>query len=504
MLMTDSIINKNQEHCLCQCHFPNHFYCPMDCCCPCLFFLHESSPNLKSKYNHFNESHRLLIPKKEKELFLKSEKNIEKATPKTPNKKKAPVYFNKLNTHYALKSDNMNSINIKTNIEDNIKNVPKQNNESKNQKTKNININNDDFSNFKKIKVNKNKKDRATTCPASKLPIRKIKKIDLNNCIPFIHNKKAKGKYINNYEINNNHKPKNKEIVFINKKTIDNIRYNNNKYNLTNIFEDNKKKLTSAITNKLKMEDLSDDIFELKQNYSTVESKENNFGLQNLKKDIEKYKLIIKNLNIENETLKFRLFEKEQSNNFNKNTIKVDKSTNTLNHNENEKGKQYTIQKNIFEKEIINLKNEISEITFKLNEYENFISLLKKRNNEQEKIINNKDKEISELMDKLAKIENENNNKLNEFYTKKFEIIKEKEDISNDYKVNNNNLRNEINKLNEILLNKDKKIKELEIRLKYDKKFDNKKQEILELLFQFYIKVKKIINYDKSKESSFT
>jgi hypothetical protein len=248
------------------------------------------------------------------------------------------------------------------------------------------------------------------------------------------------------------------------------------------------------------MGDLSDDIVELRQNYSTVESNDNKLILVNLKSEIEKDKHIIKNLKIENEKLKYKLYEIEQNNN---NKIKIDKSTNTINFNDNEseKGRQYKSQKILFEKEITNLKNEISEITFKLNEYENFISILKKRNNEQEKIIKNKDREIMDMMTKLNNLEKENKIKLNEINVKKIEIIKEKENLSNDYKINNDNLKKEIIKLNEILINKDKKLKELEIRYKYEKKYDNKKQELLELLFNFYINIKKLINFDKIKET---
>ena len=79
-------------------------------------------------------------------------------------------------------------------------------------------------------------------------------------------------------------------------------------------------------------------------------------------------------------------------------------------------------------------------------------------------------------------------------------MIKEKENISNDYKLNSDNLRSVIVKLNEIISNKDNKIKELEIKFKYEKKYDNKKQMLLNLLFNFYTNVKKLINYEKTNE----
>ena len=65
----------------------------------------------------------------------------------------------------------------------------------------------------------------------------------------------------------------------------------------------------------------------------------------------------------------------------------------------------------------------------------------------------------------------------------------------------NNNLKKEIERLKQILENKNTQIKELEIKLKYEIKFDIKKQKLLELLFNFYLRIKKAINFDKLKET---
>ena len=325
----------------------------------------------------------------------------------------------------------------------------------------------------------------------------------MNNFIPVIHNKKAKGKYFNNYELNKVNTPKANN--FINKKNINNMKYNNkNKIfnrNLIHNYNDAKSNYNSVLTNKLQMGDLSDDIIDIKHNYSTMENTENNKNLiQSLRKEIEKGNQIIRNLKKKNELLNIKLFEKENSNKY---ESKINKSTNTTNYNnenENENEKQFIIQRSLFEKEVNILKSEISEITFKLNEYENFISILKRRNNDQENIIKKKDKEISMLKIRLENSEKENKNKIKELNIKKIEMIKEKENISNDYKLNSDNLRSEIVKLNEIISNKDNKIKELEIKFKYEKKYDNKKQMLLNLFFNFYTNVKKLINYEKTNE----
>ena len=503
--MEDSVVCKNKAECLCPCHFPTPLCCSMNCCCSPIYFLHDSSPNLSTNFCHVNESQPLLIPKKEKELFLKSEKVIKKKEPETPNKTKKnnpnPLQFNKINKHLSTKSNN---ININLDIEDSINNIIKHKNGKKNSKNRDLNgnIENDKNYNFKKIKVNKKKEDRSTTCPTN-LNKPKLKKIDMNNFIPVIHNKKGKGKYFNNYELDKVNTPKAES--FINKKNINNMKYSNkNKIfnrNLKNNYNDNKSNYNSVLTNKLQMGDLSDDIIDIQHNYSTMENAENNKNLiQSLRKEIEKGKQIIQNLKKKNETLNIKLFEKENNNKY---EIKINKSTNTTNYNnenENEKEKQFIIQRSLFEKEVNILKSEISEITFKLNEYENFILILKRRNNDQENIIKKKDKEISMLKIRLENSEKENKIKINELNNKKIEMIKEKENITNDFNLNSDNLRSEIKKLNEIILNKDNKIKELEVKFKYEKKYDNKKQMLLNLFFNFYTNVKKLINYEKSNE----
>ena len=511
--MEESII-RNKRHCCCQCHFPRTLCCPMNYCCSCIYLLNDSSPNLNSKMYNYNDSEPLLIPKKEKELFLRSEKSFTKNYSIMPNNKinninvnNSMPHFDKINNnHFPTKSNNLH-LNLE--MEEYANNKKKAKDEIKENINDNIITNNIEIPNnkFKKIVVNKYKNDRTNTCPVSYKTNKKKRIIDMNNCIPIIHTKKEKAKYINNYEINNN-KTRNNNELFINKTIIDNTKYKNNKIiNATNHSEEKRFNLNSMLENKLKMGDLNDDIIETKPNSSTIENNGNRVIIENLKNEIDKAKQIIRVLKNENEKLKIALYYKEQNINKNqvKNVIKLNKSTNTQNYNENEKDKNKKekeyIDKELFEKEVNNLQNEISEVTFKLNEYENFVSILKKRNNEQEKIIKKKDKEIMELMFKLESIEKENKNKLNELNIRSIEMIKEKDNISSDYKLNNDTLKQEIIKLQEMLQNKNNRIKELEIKIKYEKNFDHKKQKLLELLFEFYVKMKKIINFDKFKES---
>lgn len=514
--MEESIFNSNPRNCFCTCNYPKPMYCPMNCCCSCIYFLHESSPNLTSKFCHINESQPLLIPRKEREIFDECQSDIKKS-PSTPNKyiqNKKQLDMDKDNKHFSSRS---NIINLNLDLEQDINKKIKQRNRKKISKIKTTNneIEIDKYFKYKKIKVNKKNQERAITSQNSNKNQIKKRKIDMNNYIPLVCNKNGKGKYINNYELNKNSMTTKSETS-INNKNIDNIKYINNKKKKVNNFNEFKSKYNSLMTSKLQMGDLNDDIIDIKHNYSTIENNENKEIMENLKNEIEQSKKAIKFLKKENEVLKMKLYEKEQIEQkeieFKKKEIaKVNKSTNTSHYKRREKDKnndnnndenkrQFIIQKSLFEKEVYNLKNEVSEITFKLNEYENFIAILKTRNSDLENVIKKKDNEISQLKIKLDNLEKENKNKINEF-NDKIEIIKEKDNISSDYKMNNNNnLRLDIIKLNEIIAHKDKKLKDLELKFKYEKKYDNKNKLILNLLFNFYTNVKKLINFEKSKE----
>ena len=192
---------------------------------------------------------------------------------------------------------------------------------------------------------------------------------------------------------------------------------------------------------------------------------------------------MINNLKSENKKLKSKLNKKQKNDKDNVDN-EIDNSKNNL------------IKENLeekWEKDVILLKDEIKRITDKLKEYENFIDVLKKRNEEQEIIIENKNKEILNLMIKIGNFDKSINNN---------EQIEKKLNNSNiEYKNLNNNLKKEILKLKQEMENKDNTIKELEIKLKFEKNYNNKKQKMLELFFKFYQNLKKAINYENSNES---
>ena len=462
---TDFVFNqKNKGICPCQCHFANTFCYHIDCCCPFVRYTHESSPNVISHSLKSHESPRIIIPHKEKEFYIRSEQRNK--IPKLPGKLKDKIHF--------LRNNNNNTFTNVLSSEDNDINSDKNRNEKNlyNENKKKI-FEKKGKQIFRKIKVKKNNNlERIFTIPSSNT-LRPNNYIDVNKNYPNSVRRDKNMKHINDYEFNNDKK------ILVNKN-----------YNLTNITPKNKNSSISfntqitSMENKYSLRDNNDDIKNTKQNtdYSS-ETNDNRRILQNIKKEIDKTKSMINNLKSQNKKLKNKLNQKEKYNTIGSEKEKTENIINLINENREEK----------LEKDVINLKNEIKEVMSKLEEYENFIALLKKRNSEQEQIIENKNKEILELMIKIGNFEKSKN--INESKQEKLSIS------IDEYKNMNDNLKKEILKLKLNEENKNEKIKELEINLKFEKNYSNKKQKILELLFNFYTNLKKVINYDKPKES---
>lgn len=522
----DHLIFDNSQDC--QCQYSTASCCQFECCCPCMYYIHgpaNINPNCT-----FNNCHSILFPKQ----TIKYKKSIKRHSTFT---NKDTKNTNSIYTDEDISNDYFPISNYINKDED-----FKYKTEDKNTI---VNIEDDlgDHYIIKKMKINKNKSSKLSSQSTHNKQSKQkqnqnknqklLEKINKNKCTSLIFDKKNKPKYINNLDLNKNSSER-LHKTSINKKSVDDIRkYNNRRLNLTENLEDVGGNSNFLKGNKFRMSDLNDDILENKQNYNMEENNENKIALQNLKKEIDKANYIIDNLQFENKTIKASKNEIEQNENLNflkkeneelnilkkeneklkkiiyereqNLVIKINKSTNTPSYNDRERKKekeeQNIIQRELFEKEVYNLKTEISEITDKLNKYEKFISLLKKKNNEQDMIIKNKDKEIEDLTNKLRQLENENKNKLNELSIKNDEMLKESLNISTDLKTSNYNLKLELEKMKEILTNKNMQIKELEIKLKYDKKFESKKQKLLEILFNFYLNLKKVINIDKNKES---
>ena len=449
---------KSKKTCFCQCHLQNSLCCYVDSyCCPFLYCNHESNSNLITNSYKTLDTPRFIIPQKEKDLFIKSEK-----------RSKIPSLRNKINDVFRNKS---NTEKIDIDIEELNKNINTRYNSQNNIKL----INNKKHKPFfKKIKVNKNKQEKIQTIPLS-TSSRHKKIIDINNYFPNSVQRNKKAKQINNYNLDRTKK------IFVNKKL--DLTNLNNRINQTNPDIN----FSSPISIKFSLDDKNDDIINIKQDCYSPEVNDNRIILQNLKNEIDKTKNMINNLKSENKKLKHQInqTDKNNTNNSQNNNLIRDKIDNDKNNND-KNNNEIKLQN-----EVNNLKEEINELKNKMNEYENFVAILKQRNMEQEKIIENKSKEILDLIIKLGNYEK---------LIQSNETKQEQLNISNNmYKNINNNLKREILELKLKEESKNNQIKELEIKLKFEKNFNNKKQKILELLFNFYQNLKKTINYDKQK-----
>ena len=142
---------SKKKNCSCNCHLQSSYCYYMNCCCcPFLCYNHESTPNVISNSYRSLESPRFIVPHKEKELYIKSE-----TRDKIPflRNRDIDIYPRQSNTEVMNINLDMynNKINSKKNSENNSK--------VKNDKKRIIL--------FKKIKVNKNNKERIFTIPSS-------------------------------------------------------------------------------------------------------------------------------------------------------------------------------------------------------------------------------------------------------------------------------------------------------------------------------------------------
>ena len=473
--------HKSNETCLCQCNIPNNLFYHLDyCCCPIFCCRHEYSSNMNTNSYPTLESPRFIIPHKEKCFSINSERRNKKPNILDKMKISAPFLRNKGENNLNFKSNTENN-DIDINSNKNIKNDDDNNIYKikiiKDKKNKKL---------FKKIKVNTNNKERIFNINIPNTTRHKTSQ-DINDFNPNNISLNKKGKNINNFDLNKNNSSIDEikmSKIFVNKNTkileYPNIAKKNNRLNLTNIHSNKENSniiFNSSFGNKFKISDKNDDIMNIKQYHYTTEANDNKKILQNLKIEIDKAKDMIDNLKKENKNLKNKLGTKLQNN-----------SEKILIENKKEIS---------MKTDVLYLKNDIQDIKNKLKEYENIIDLLKKKNDEQKLIIENQKKEILELIIKIGNYEKSKQNNEPDSFQEKINISNE----CNNYKKINENLKIEIINLKKIIENKNDKIKEFEIKLKYEKNINNKKQKILELLFNFYLNLKKCINFDQSKES---
>ena len=157
--------------------------------------------------------------------------------------------------------------------------------------------------------------------------------------------------------------------------------------------------------------------------------------------------------------------------------------------------------KNIDRVKFDELQNENNELRKKLDEEinqnkikDNYISNLKDELNELENVIHDKDREIQNLIGNMRKLEQDSNNEINRLKNIIDDLNREKENIIRDFQKEINDLNEELRHLNNLLEDEKRKVRELENKIRTMKRFDEKQQELLNNLFNWYNTINKLLN----------
>lgn len=264
---------------------------------------------------------------------------------------------------------------------------------------------------------------------------------------------KNKDKFNNNCDlINTKAHINSKKDLFVSsiKSNIKNIKYNNeNDYSFANIIK--------------KKENKTDNIF----NFPLDNEKNTNIDLLNAKEGIKKVEEdFYSNFYEKNKFLKVEdvSFEKEFKK-LNKEIIKLKKENKSL-INKLQKAQKYNefslLKLDEQQKEIITLKNKLLKLSDNINQKNDNISSLKENINHYNVLNNEKEKDIQLLNSKLLSLEKDVKNNKNVF------------ELLHNEQIKNQNLKEEIISI---------------------KRFDEKSEQLLQILFKFYNNIKNLIYF---------
>ena len=427
-------------NCECQCHFPPTVICPITHCCHCI------SNNMPLPYNANNFS-----PFSSSSSFYQSGKETN---------------MNFMNSHSTNFRSNNDSIRFK-NSEDNIKGdyFLKNTRNNQNQLGRNFSEPN--------IHINRNQNVDNSQIQEQQNIIHQV---------PYINN----GKNFLSYNLdinadsNNNSNIINKSINTINQPNVINntISYKNsppketsntNNLNLTYDYHENKLQdeynIESFLNQKSPQKLTNNNFCPFPQNCHHPTSPQ------------EKIHDMISILQKENEFLK----------------AQRDDALNKLSAIENIKN----IDRVKFE-ELENENNEFRQLLDdairKNNEKDTFILNLKNDLNNLNKAMHDKDREINDLIMNMKRLEQDANNEIDKLNNKIEDIEREKEAMARKFQKEIDDLNNVIRDLNNKLADQERKVKELQNKIKNMKRFDDKKQQLLENLFNWYNTINKLMN----------
>ena len=94
----------------------------------------------------------------------------------------------------------------------------------------------------------------------------------------------------------------------------------------------------------------------------------------------------------------------------------------------------------------------------------------------------------------MRKLEQDTNNEINKLKNRIDELNREKQALIRDFQKEINDLNDQLRHLNNLLDDERRKVKELENKIKAIKRFDGKKQQLLENLFNWFNTINKLLN----------
>ena len=442
---------RKQEdiNCQCQCHFPIEVVCHITHCCHCMG-------------NYGNQ----IQGTADNNSFRCSE-NFDSSNVSFKNDKGQNNLMNSYSTNFRSGNDTLNFQNSGNSNFSNSKNyytMRKLQNQDLRQKLQrnfsDPNFNTNDNNNYSQVNTYSN----------------------------IIHQEP----YKNNNSFNNNFNYNNNNNSNIMNNSINSPNQTNNNYenkninpNLTYIYKDNlnNKNISSSLNNNnnnqndnLQRNDLNN-INNNRKNPIDINYIMNNNNIDQLKNDLVKAHDIISILQKENEFLKSQR----------------DGAMNKLSAIEN--------MKNIDRVKCDELKNENNELRQRLDEEinknrmkDNYISNLKDELNDLQNLLHDKDREIQDLILNMRKLEQDANNEINKLKNKIDDLNREKEAIIREFQKEINDLNDELRHLNNLLDDERRKVRELENKIKTMKRFDDKKQQLLENLFNWFNTMNKLLN----------
>ena len=442
--------NQGDTNCQCQCHFPNNIICQVTTCCHCMCnndYRNNYSPNSNNRLYSSNSNLNYFKDEKNQSLNLMNScsTNFRSGNESFMNSQNSGInnYSNRKNYYTMRKFQNQNNQDFS------------QSRLQRNFSDPHFNIDNDSqINNYSNIIQQE----------------------------PYQNNNDSfyKNKYNNNYN-NNNSIIMNEPINPLEQSKIN----NDNNNNLTYSYKDN---LNNENNNDLIISNISDNnnLQNSHLNNMNINKDTNpidltylchNNNIDQLKSDLVKAHDIISILKKENEFLKSQR----------------DGALNKIAANENIKNidrVKFDECQNQYNELRQRLDNEIKQNKIK----DNYISDLKEQINDLDNVIHNKDREIQDLILNMRKLEQDANNEINKLKNKIDDLNREKENIIRDFQKEINDLNDELRHLNNLLEDEKRKVKELENKIRTMKRFDGKKQELLENLFNWFNTINKLLN----------